>query len=144
MQLTYTRRPTWLPQQSSDNTTTQHFQSHIRLITQYAAVFRTHRSLKIKVRPVLTNLLSKMNFHAIFWPSFVIACYSFKVSNITATLYVIHTVPVLTHNTSSNIHTVWYSTYDTHLSNPTWLSTEGPPSRSHYNKVKRPICTSKF
>jgi hypothetical protein len=48
VQLTYTGRPTRLPQQSSGNTTTQHFQSHIRLITHYAEVFSTHRSLKNK------------------------------------------------------------------------------------------------
>jgi len=48
VQLTYTRGPTRLPQQSSGNTTMQHFQSHMRLITQYAAVFSTHRSLKNK------------------------------------------------------------------------------------------------
>jgi len=48
VQLTYTKKPTRLPQQLSGNTTTQHFQSHIKLITQYAAVFSTHRSLKNK------------------------------------------------------------------------------------------------
>jgi hypothetical protein len=77
-----------------------------------------------------------MNFHAIFWPSFVFAYYLLtpwsrvllekltgfaasqeipriyllitvlKVSNITATFYIIHTMPVLTHNTSSNICTL--------------------------------------
>jgi hypothetical protein len=56
-----------------------------------------------------------MNIHAIFWPSFVIAFYSFEVSNITATFNVIHTVPVQTHNTSTNICTVWYTIHDTHI-----------------------------
>jgi hypothetical protein len=48
VQLTYTRVPTWMPQQSSGNTTMQHFQSPIRLIIQYPAVFSTHTSLKNK------------------------------------------------------------------------------------------------
>lgn len=68
---------------------------------------------KIKVKTVLTNF--KMNIHAIFWPSFVIASYSFEVSNITATFYVIHTVPDMTHNTQYNICTVWYTIHEKHI-----------------------------
>lgn len=56
VQLTYTGRPRRLPQQSSGNTTVQHFQSHIRLITQFAAVLSTHRSLKNKGKDSFNKL----------------------------------------------------------------------------------------